>query len=190
MRTIAEINADIERTKQEIEDVRGTQTEVYARIVGYYRSVRNWNKGKREEYNHRKMFTPEAKDTAEHLAGKGNCAIETEEPCRCGNAVAPGAFSAKGDEPQVSYELYSRAACPNCPPVKDFCAGSFPNGKIVDVDTEEGFNKAKQKNILSTPTVIFYSETGDEICRAHSVQDIKDVKNALLDIEFKESVTA
>lgn len=32
------------------------QTEVYARIVGYYRAVRNWNKGKADEFKKRKMF--------------------------------------------------------------------------------------------------------------------------------------
>lgn len=35
------------------------ETEVYARIVGYYRAVRNWNNGKREEFNERKMFAVE-----------------------------------------------------------------------------------------------------------------------------------
>lgn len=59
MRNIEEINAEIENVKKELENVHGTGTEVYARIVGYYRSVRNWNKGKREEYNHRIMFSSE-----------------------------------------------------------------------------------------------------------------------------------
>jgi hypothetical protein len=36
--------------------VQGTQTEVYTRIVGYYRSVKNWNLGKKEEYKHRVTF--------------------------------------------------------------------------------------------------------------------------------------
>lgn len=31
-------------------------TEVYSRIVGYYRPVGNWNKGKREEFDHRVAF--------------------------------------------------------------------------------------------------------------------------------------
>ena|GEM_PF-1572367 len=34
----------------------GSETEVYSRIVGYYRPVGNWNKGKREEYFMRKTF--------------------------------------------------------------------------------------------------------------------------------------
>lgn len=34
----------------------GADTEVYSRIVGYYRPVGNWNKGKREEYFERTTF--------------------------------------------------------------------------------------------------------------------------------------
>ena len=34
----------------------GEETEVYARIVGYYRPVQNWNQGKKSEYNNRKIY--------------------------------------------------------------------------------------------------------------------------------------
>jgi ribonucleoside-triphosphate reductase (formate) len=36
----------------------GAPTEVHARIVGYYRSLENWNRGKREEYRERVTFRP------------------------------------------------------------------------------------------------------------------------------------
>jgi ribonucleoside-triphosphate reductase len=35
------------------------ETEVYSRIVGYYRPVKNWNDGKRAEFTDRKEFTVE-----------------------------------------------------------------------------------------------------------------------------------
>ncbi len=35
----------------------GVKTEVYSRVVGYYRPVRNWNKGKKEEFKDRREFT-------------------------------------------------------------------------------------------------------------------------------------
>ena len=60
MRTLEQVNKDIERVKSALANVKGSETEVYARIVGYYRSVRNWNKGKREEFGHRVMFEAEA----------------------------------------------------------------------------------------------------------------------------------
>ena len=35
----------------------GHETEVYSRVVGYFRPVRNWNEGKQEEFRQRKSFT-------------------------------------------------------------------------------------------------------------------------------------
>jgi len=34
----------------------GRQTEVYSRVVGYFRSVRLWNKGKKQEFKDREVF--------------------------------------------------------------------------------------------------------------------------------------
>lgn len=68
MRTLEQVNADIEKVKSALTNVKGSETEVYARIVGYYRSVRNWNKGKREEFGHRVMFEAENKEVKESLA--------------------------------------------------------------------------------------------------------------------------
>ena len=36
----------------------GKDTEVWSRVVGYYRPVQNWNKGKKEEFKQRKPFLP------------------------------------------------------------------------------------------------------------------------------------
>ena len=30
--------------------------EVYSRVVGYFRPVKNWNKGKQQEFSERKTF--------------------------------------------------------------------------------------------------------------------------------------
>jgi ribonucleoside-triphosphate reductase len=35
----------------------GSETEVYSRVVGYLRPVKQWNKGKKEEFKQRKTFT-------------------------------------------------------------------------------------------------------------------------------------
>jgi ribonucleoside-triphosphate reductase len=34
----------------------GKETEVYSRIVGYYRPVKNWNDGKKAEYDRRRTY--------------------------------------------------------------------------------------------------------------------------------------
>ena len=39
----------------------GSRTEIFSRVCGYHRPVRNWNKGKQEEFYDRKTFNPELK---------------------------------------------------------------------------------------------------------------------------------
>jgi len=34
----------------------GAETEVYSRVCGYHRPVKNWNRGKREEFKDRKPY--------------------------------------------------------------------------------------------------------------------------------------
>lgn len=36
----------------------GAKTEVYSRIVGYFRPVANWNQGKKQEFEDRKTYNP------------------------------------------------------------------------------------------------------------------------------------
>ncbi len=33
--------------------IKAVRTEVYSRVVGYYRPVRDWNRGKQEEFSER-----------------------------------------------------------------------------------------------------------------------------------------
>jgi ribonucleoside-triphosphate reductase len=58
MRNLEAIESELAQAREALSSVKGTPAEVYSRIVGYYRSVRNWNKGKREEYGQRQMFEP------------------------------------------------------------------------------------------------------------------------------------
>lgn len=145
-RTVQEINFEIEAIKKELQDVHGTTTEVYARIVGYYRSVRNWNKGKRDEYNQRKMFTADYKESEE-----------------------------RDKTPLSHYEIFIRKTCPNCPPVKDYVSKISLIGTVVDTDTDAGLERAKDMGVLSTPTVIFYDNLNKEIKRCHSVEEIMEI---------------
>ncbi|NOZ80830.1 MAG: hypothetical protein GXP63_04095 [DPANN group archaeon] len=42
--------------------------EVYSRIVGYFRPVENWNEGKKQEFQDRKVFVPQdMQQTSEQL---------------------------------------------------------------------------------------------------------------------------
>lgn len=56
MSEIETINAEIKLLYEKLENVKGTETEVYSRIVGYYRNTKNWNIGKSREFDERKAF--------------------------------------------------------------------------------------------------------------------------------------
>ena len=51
--------AELEKLKEELKDVHGPECEVFSRVVGYYRPVQSWNKGKKEEFSLRKKFKAE-----------------------------------------------------------------------------------------------------------------------------------
>ncbi|HUW68788.1 MAG TPA: anaerobic ribonucleoside-triphosphate reductase [bacterium] len=57
MQTREQKAARLAELKASLLCVEGTPTEVYSRIVGYYRSVRNWNAGKREEFKARAGYS-------------------------------------------------------------------------------------------------------------------------------------
>lgn len=57
METLEAIDQKIAKLEKEKRECKGTKTDVYTRIVGYYRRVQNFNEGKREEYRQRKTFS-------------------------------------------------------------------------------------------------------------------------------------
>ncbi len=168
LRTIAQIDAEIAQAKEELANVHGTETEVYARIVGYYRSVRNWNRGKRDEYDLRKQFvwegeknTVECKEAAEK---------KLEAPAEVKATVGINTLNS-----DVYYEYFSRKTCPNCGPVKKQLETLDIAGTHVDVDTPEGLANAARKGVLSAPTVIAFNAEGTEIGRAHDVLELNQL---------------
>ena len=51
-----EIKSKIKSLEEEKKKAKGTNCEVYSRVVGYLRPVQSWNKGKKEEFKMRKPF--------------------------------------------------------------------------------------------------------------------------------------
>lgn len=48
----------IDKEKEEVKSlVFAVRSEVYSRIVGYYRPVEDWNDGKKEEFKERKYLS-------------------------------------------------------------------------------------------------------------------------------------
>ncbi len=196
MKTLKEIDAEISAVQKELADVHGTETEVYARIVGYYRAVRNWNKGKAEEFKLRKNFKLE--DSSEYdihsygeadesgqttFSPESEMLMEDESVSENITAQNVGSAPARAEQAQPSgqaqggltYELFARATCPNCPPVKEWIASSGLKGRMIDVDSQAGLNEAAQKGVFAAPTVIFYKADGSECARAHNVAELEEI---------------
>ena len=167
-KTLEQIEKEIAETKAALENVHGSETEVYARIVGYYRSVRNWNKGKRDEFDLRKNFTLEDSHIYELSEADTTCACASESPSMTAKAVAQ-------DGSVASYELFVRKTCPNCPPVKAYMADVQVLGRSIDVDSEEGLAEAAKKGVFAAPTVICYDANGNETARCHNVEELQAV---------------
>jgi ribonucleoside-triphosphate reductase len=130
--------------------------EVYSRIVGYYRSVRNWNKGKREEYGERRLFAvPERAPRGAKGSGKGEREKSPSLPL-------PG--QEKGQVERLL--LFVRPACPACPAAKAAAGRLGIPVDTVNADTEEGLAEAGRRNVMSTPTAILLTRDGKELGRA------------------------
>jgi hypothetical protein len=174
------IEARIVELKGQLDSVEGTPTEVYSRIVGYYRSVRNWNAGKREEYSQRLAFDLPA---SLPLAKAPKSAASEKEPRAVANgsaskpAPAPAPVASMGAPDAASLRggvlVFTREACPNCPPVVNYVVASGMKAVFVDADKDEGLALARERGVLATPTVLGLDEEGRESFRAFDVKTLR-----------------
>lgn len=173
---IAEIDGKLAQLRGRLAAAKGTPTEVYSRIVGYYRSVKNWNAGKREEYRERRMFD----------AVSGNCAADArgeaahEEAARAESAArttasaadsAAAAFvetAAGRDAAGERVMLFTREHCPRCLPAKRALGELGIAFEEIDCDSPRGESLAAQYSIASTPTAVIADQDGNESVRLHS----------------------
>ena len=114
--------------------VCGNATEVYSRITGYYRPVRNWNDGKSQEFKDRKVYNAERYNTPHNM-------IADAAVCEAPVAVEEG------------ITLYTTATCPNCKMVKMLLDKAHISYKTVVADdsTKDLF---KANGIVTAPTLI------------------------------------
>ncbi len=171
-RTMEQIDSEIHALQQKLETVEGTKTEIYTRIVGYYRSVANWNKGKREEYNDRTLFS-EPVDMIKNGSRQPEFAVK-----EIVNAKATANETTDINDSAASYTFFYRQACPNCHPVKEYMQHLSIPGNALDVDTPEGMDKAIQHQVLASPTVIFFDVQGHEVFRVHNAEALEKAFSA------------
>lgn len=158
----SEIDLEISKLKEELNHVQGSTTEVYARIVGYYRAVKNWNNGKKEEYGQRVTFSQIEKEP--------ELLVEEISP------VTDKPVTSDVNSHRISsYSYFYRTSCPNCPAMKEVLSQLSIKGEEINVDMETGLEAASENLVFTAPTVIFRSEEGIEIFRTGHPGDVLDM---------------
>jgi len=170
MTTVVEIDSRINELKEQLNNVEGKKSEVYARIVGYYRSVVNWNKGKSEEYGERVNFSD--------LETRNIEKPYTPEPIVEQTEAIEISFEEKKLEIEnldaASFSFFFKETCPNCPPVKAVIDSISLEGNKINVDESNGLTEAMNSSVYSAPTVILYDADGSEIYRTGNAEKLKD----------------
>ena len=155
----------------------GEETEVYSRIVGYFRPLRNWNKGKQEEYKFRKEYH-------ETLITKG-----TMQPkIAISNDGTQSTEAADITEDIFAFKIFTMPNCDKCAQAKDALAGFKMQGSIVDLSADAGRTELRQyykelKNSIKRdsegqmilPLVLFFDKEENPVGVANTVGEIKSV---------------
>jgi ribonucleoside-triphosphate reductase len=178
MRDLEAIESELEAARETLSNVKGTPAEVYSRIVGYYRSVRNWNKGKREEYGQRVMFQPDSSLLASCAPPESGKPNELRAP---DTQPEPNESVQKQNAPaEERLLLFVRPACPACPSAKAAASRLGLPMELYDADTDEGLAVAVRHQVMATPTAILLSPTGEELGRARDVKSIERLLEAAI----------
>ena len=169
MRNLEAIEKDLTAARETLASVEGTPAEVYSRIVGYYRSVRNWNRGKREEYGERRLY---------RLTNGMAISRANGDEDGSGAAVSSPSFShlaflnTKLASKELKLLLFVRASCPRCPAAKAAAGRLGIPVETINADTAEGMAEASRRGVMSTPTAILVSAGGEELGRALDAEAI------------------
>ena len=112
----------------------GAETEVYSRITGYYRPVKNWNAGKSQEYKDRKTYKVD-------ISAAHKVSAFREEEKKPVSVAAPKEFL-----------LFTTKTCPNCKMIKQMLGEKNFTYQIVDA--EDHPELAKKYDIMQAPTLV------------------------------------
>ena len=148
----------------------GKATEVYSRITGYYRPVRNWNDGKSSEFENRKTYEPEELFSVNRNlleeAGVEMPRVGTQTLGRANRVENP-----KSNSDAEKLILVTTKTCPNCQAAKNYLNQAGIEYDVILADEADGAEIAVQYNISAAPTLIVQS--GEEAELYSNVSNIR-----------------
>ena len=112
-------------------------TEVYSRITGYYRPVKNWNNGKAQEYKDRVSYDI-------------NKMTSKNKPSQQESALVKESVKASG------YLLFTTPTCPNCAIVKKELDARKVEYQVIDAT--KNLDLVNKYHIMQAPTLIAFDD--------------------------------
>ena len=141
----------------------GKDAEVYSRITGYYRPVRNWNDGKASEFRNRKTYEPSdvaLQETGSRLPNGDDIAQAAREDALIGAELQDAQNAAPVKEAEAMEQAQSRMVllttrtCPNCNTAKTLLNEAGIQYDVVYAEEPDGAALANEYNITAAPTLI------------------------------------
>ena len=138
----------------------GGETEVYSRITGYYRPVKNWNIGKSQEFSERKVY-----NIGQTILNGKEAFPESSAPKKNDGEVKNGG----------KLYLFTTKTCPNCPTAIHI----LNQAKVAfeKIDAQEEIELTKKFGILQAPTLVVVQ--GDEYQTFSNTGNIKKYVDTL-----------
>lgn len=122
----------------------GKPTEVWSRITGYYRPIKNWNEGKAAEYDNRKEYVVKYSRKAAESES-----VQTEMP------VAEVAGYQRDFEIPEGITLLVRDNCPKCERVESVLDGKGVGYTVLNAEKDElGRKIAERFDVMAAPFLI------------------------------------
>ena len=151
----------------------GEDTEVYSRITGYYRPVKNWNEGKSQEYKERRLYQPDhsqlkrvkeislkiGEDKGQSVELTGEQGVDFIDPSKL------------SERESLNEEIYffTTKTCPNCKMARTFLEKSGLDFKTIDAEEDQML--AKELKVKQAPTVVVVNK--EKIDRFVNASNIK-----------------
>ncbi len=135
----------------------GKETEVYSRITGYYRPLKNWNAGKTQEFKERREY--DALNSMNVHTEKSDVVIRDDE---C-------AVKTEYKNPNNEILLFATKTCPKCKMAEMMLDKANISYRIIDA--EENVELTRKYNVTEAPTMIV--PKGDSLLTIENPSNIK-----------------
>jgi len=166
--------------------------EVYSRIVGYYRPVKNWNAGKKQEFADRMTFTSEIdskyiekKNISKKQQNVKTSKVEkTTEKINEKTVETPVEKVIETNKKTLkvvngSMKLFVSDNCPNCVTLKNYMKVeniTIPYEEI-NVWTDNGMAESRKYSVKSVPTLVVLDNKKNVVKTLNNVEELRDVKD-------------